>query len=589
MGSAVQLRLVLGRRFRRIVLLVVPAVALFAGGGAAQNPPPNCFGQKPTLVGGPAVDLICGNDNNDAIHGGGGNDKIDGGSDGDTLNGDAGNDTVDGGVAGDAVSGGTGDDTVDGGGGDDFDLLSGGPGNDRILGKRPQQAMNDEVDYRQAAGAVQVDLQKGSATGEGTDTFTGIEWAVGSQFGDTIVGSNGSNVINGAGGNDRIDGGPGGDLLSGDGGDDAVVGGAGAGTGVLEQDYVVYTNAPGPVTVDFSAGRTTGWGNDTVTGIEGVFGSRFNDVLVGSDADNLLWGRDGNDELRGQAGENFALYSKPVDANLAQGRAVGEGTDRLIGIVGLVGSSGNDKLTGDAKRNVLVGGGGGSDVLDGAGGPDVLVSGGPSTLLGGPGADRLDGGGANDQLDGGIGDDLLSGGGGDDAIDGGAGLEDTLNYLFAAGVHVDLLQGTATGEGTDKLSNIEAVNGSTHDDELTGDAKANSLSGGDGNDRISGGAGPDFLDGGIGRNVLDGGPGSDYCRQKGRGCEVSGAPNIPGKAPLPPGVTPPALAPKRTSVLRVRRAVQRQSLSPSLAARFPDVFALALSAELTRPLGPARV
>src|SRR6266542_311488 len=293
MGSAVQLRLVLGRRFRRIVLLVVPAVALFAGGGAAQNPPPNCFGQKPTLVGGP------------------GPDQMQGTTRADVMVGEGGDDTMDGGVAGDAVSGGTGDDTVDGGGGDDFDLLSGGPGNDRILGKRPQQAMNDEVDYRRAAGAVQVDLQKGSATGEGTDTFTGIEWAVGSQFGDTIVGSNGSNVINGAEGNDRIDGGPGGDLLSGDGGDDAVVGGAGAGTGVLEQDYVVYTNAPGPVTVDFTAGKTTGWGNDTVTGIEGVFGSRFNDVLVGSDADNLLWGRDGNDELRGQAGENFALYSKP--------------------------------------------------------------------------------------------------------------------------------------------------------------------------------------------------------------------------------------------------------------------------------------
>jgi Ca2+-binding RTX toxin-like protein len=617
MPGAIQLPLVLRGRFTRIVLLVVPAVALFAGGGAAQDPPPNCFGQKPTLVGGPGPDdmqgtsrqdvivgeggddtidggggddLICGNDNNDAIHGGTGNDQIAGGNDGDTLNGDAGNDTVDGGDAGDAVRGGAGNDTVDGGGGDDFDLLSGGPGNDMIRGKRAQEAMNDEVDYRQAAGAVQVDLQKGSATGEGTDTFTGIEWAVGSQFGDTITGSNGSNVINGAGGNDRIDGGPGGDLLSGDGGDDAVVGGAGSGTGVLEQDYVVYTNAPGPVTVDFTAGKTTGWGNDTVTGIEGVFGSRFNDVLTGSDADNLLWGRDGDDELRGQAGQNFALYSKPVDANLAQGRAVGEGTDRLIGIVGLVGSSGNDKLTGDAKPNVLVGGSGGNDVLDGADGPDILVSGGPSALSGGPGADQLDGGGANDQLNGGTGEDLLFGRGGDDAIDGGVGLEDTVNYLFAAGVHVDLLQGIATGEGADKLSNIEAVNGSTHDDQLTGDAKANSLSGGDGNDTVSGGAGPDYLDGGTGRNVLDGGPGSDYCRQKARGCEVSGAPNIPGKAPLPPGVTPPpALTPKRTSVLRALRAVQRQSLSPTLASLFPDVFELALSAELTRPLGPARV
>lgn len=608
------------------MLLAIASVALFAGGGEAQNPP-TCFGQIATkFVGGPGPDrmtgtssadvmvgeggddimtggggddLICGNDDKDSIQGGAGNDRIDGGAaadsvigdgGGDTVNGGGGNDTLDGADGGDLVNGGDGDDTVDGGGGDNFDLLSGGPGNDRILGKRPQQAMNDEVDYRQAGGAVQIDLQNQRATGEGTDTFVGIEWAVGSQFGDTIAGSNGSNVINGSGGNDRIDGGPGGDLLSGDGGDDTVVGGAGAGTGVLEQDYVVYTDAPGPVSVDFTAGRTTGWGNDTVTGIEGVFGSRFNDLLVGSDADNLLWGRDGDDELRGQAGENFALYSKPVDANLAQGRAVGEGSDRLVGIVGVVGSSGNDKLTGDAKRNVLVGGAGGSDVLDGAAGPDILVSGGPSTLLGGEGADRLDGGGANDQLDGGLGDDSLSGGGGDDAINGGDGLEDAVNYLFAAGVHVDLQQGTATGEGTDRLSNIEAVNGSTRDDELIGDAKANSLSGGDGNDTVAGGAGADFLDGGIGRNALDGGPGSDYCRQKGRSCEVSGAPNIPGKAPLPPGVTPPpaTLAPKRTSVVRVLHAVQRQHLSSALSARFPDVFALALSTELT-PLGGARV
>jgi Ca2+-binding RTX toxin-like protein len=612
--------MVLGRRVTTVVLLATAAVFLFAGGGEAQTPP-TCFGQLAKFIGGPGPDrmtgtsgpdvmvgeggddimvggggndLICGNDDKDTIQGGVGDDKIDGGAaadsmigeaGGDTVNGGGGNDTLDGADGSDTVSGGDGDDTVDGGGGDNFDLLSGGPGNDRINGKRAQQASDDEVDYRQAGGAVQIDLQNQRATGEGTDTLSGIEWAVGSQFGDTITGSNGSNVINGAGGNDRVDGGPGGDLLSGDGGDDTVAGGAGAGTGVLDQDYVVYTDAPGPVSVDFTAGRTSGWGNDSVTGIEGVFGSRFNDLLVGSDNDNLLWGRDGDDELRGQAGENFALYSKPVDANLAQGRAVGEGTDRLVGIVGVVGSSGNDTITGDPKRNVLVGGVGGVDVLDGGAGPDVLVSGGPSTLLGGLGADRLDGGGANDQLDGGAGDDLLAGGGGDDAINGGDGLEDAVNYLFAAGVHVDLQQGTATGEGTDRLSNIEAVNGSTRDDQITGDPKANSLSGGDGNDTVAGGAGADFLDGGVGRNALDGGAGSDYCRQKGRSCEVSGAPNIPGKAPLPPGVTPPrVVAPKRALVLRVLHAVQRQRSTLFI----PDAYALALSTQLT-PLGGARV
>src|SRR5205807_8543836 len=299
---------------------------------------------------------------------------------------------------------------------------------------------------------------------------------------------------------------------------------------------------------------------------------------VGSGQGSLLWGQGGDDELRGQGGNDVALFSKPVDADMTQGRAIGEGTDKLVGLGGLVGSSGNDKLTGDANANVLAGGTGGSDVISGAGGADVLVSGGPSTLLGGPGADELLGGGASDTLDGGTGDDLLSGGGGDDTIDGGAGTADAVSYLFStSAVRVDLQQGTATGEGTDKLAGIENAAGSSHDDELIGDAGANALSGNDGNDRISGGAGSDFLDGGIGSNVLSGGPGVDYCRQKVRGCEISGAPNLPGKAPLPPGIS-------ATPTLAFSRA---REPAPAVAYPVPE-FALALAAEHLRPLMTAR-
>jgi Ca2+-binding RTX toxin-like protein len=577
---------VLGRLVRRTVLLAAASLALLAGGGSAQQAPPTCFGARATAVGtsrpdnmqgtsGP--DVMVGQGGNDVMDGGGGDDLICGNSENDTIRGGNGNDRIDGGDDADVVTGDAGNDTVDGGGGDDFDVLSGGPGNDTIVGKHANDRTNDQVDYRQSAAAVQVDLAAGRATGDGTDTLTGIDWAIGSQSGDVLTGNDRDNVIDGAGGNDKIDGGPGGDLLSGGGGDDTLTGGA-AGSGVLAHDYAVYSAAPGPVQVDLAAGRATGWGNDTLAGIEGVFGSRFNDLLIGGDGDNLLWGQDGDDELRGQDGEDFALFSRPVDADLGQGRAIGEGTDKLVGIVGLVGSGGNNKLTGDAKRNVLAGGSGGGDVLSGAAGPDVLLSGGPSTLLGGGGADRLDGGAGKDALDGGPGDDLLSGGGGDDTIDGGAGVEDIADYLFAAAMHVDLLQGTATGDGTDRLVNVEGVSGSTKDDDITGDAKANSLSGGDGNDRISGGAGPDFLDGGIGQNALDGGPGSDYCRQRGLRCEASGAPNIPGPAPLPPGVTPPpAVAPSRVEALRILRATPRGS-----------AYALALGAEIRGPLGPAR-
>jgi Ca2+-binding RTX toxin-like protein len=574
-------------RLSLVVVLVVALSALLAGGGAAQTPPPTCFGQRATVVGtggsdkmtgtsGPDVmvgqggndaidggggdDLICGNNNNDTLRGGGGNDRIDGGSDADTVGGDAGNDTV------------------DGGGGDDTDVLSGGPGNDAIIGKHSGDVVNDYVDYRSSAGGVQVDLQARTATGDGSDTLSGIDWVIGSQSGDTVTGSVADNVVDGEGGNDRIDGGPGGDMLTGGGGDDTLAGGSGAGNGALEHDYAVYTGAPNGVQVDLAAGRATGWGTDALSGIEGVFGSRFNDVLAGGPGDNLLWGQDGDDELRGQDGEDFAVFAKSVDADLARGTALGEGTDRLVGIVGLEGSAGNDKLTGDAKRNVLAGGPGGTDVLAGGAGPDVLLSGGASTLSGGAGADRLSGGKVNDTLDGGPGDDLLTAGAGDDSIDGGAGTEDIVDYLFASAVHVDLAQGTATGDGTDRLVNVESVSGSGHDDDITGDAKPNSLSGYDGNDRLSGGSGPDFLDGGVGSNQLFGGLGKDYCLQRGVGCESSGGPNIPGKAPLPPGVTPP-------------RRVLASMEAPSTAPRRGDSreYGLALGAELAGPRRAGRV
>jgi Ca2+-binding RTX toxin-like protein len=603
---------------RRIVLIVLPLLAFLAGGSSAQNPPPNCFGQKPTIVGGPGPDnmvgtpgpdvmvgeggndtmngmggndLICGNDGSDTINGGGGADRIDGGTENDTLNGGSGDDNVDGGNGSDLVQGGDGNDTVSGGGGDNTDILRGGPGNDTIIGQQAGQASPDEVDYSQAGAAVNVDLATGKATGEGNDTLQGIDLVAGSSFNDVITGNADTNMINGGPGNDRINGGPGGDLLSGDAGDDVVDGGTAGGTGPLQVDYLVYTNAPGPVDVDFPSGKTSGWGNDTVSNVEGVFGSRFNDLLTGNGT-SLLWGMDGNDEIHGQQ-QDMALFSKPVDANLASGTATGEGNDKLINVANLEGSSGNDKLTGDDDPNLLIGGPGGNDTLAGGPGPDTLRSGGPSSLDGGSGNDRLEGLGANDTLEGGTGDDLLSGGGGTNTIDGGTGDLDAVTYFGSAKpANVDLAAGTGSADGTDQLKNVESVVGTKRDDTLKGDAKGNSLQGGDGNDVLSGGAGADFLDGGVGSNTLDGGPGSDYCLQKGRSCEVRGAPFIPGKAPLPPGVTPPALFSfvpalvQHAQAVRVLHVLETQTVLPQLAVPV-HAYVLALAAQLAS--GPAAV
>ena len=63
---------------------------------------------------------------------------------------------------------------------------------------------------------------------------------------------------------------------------------------------------------------------------------------------------------------------------------------------------------------------------------------------------------------------------------------------------VDLVSGSATGEGSDTLVGILNVIGGTGDDALTGDTNANVLSGGVGADTLAGGLGNDTLAGGTG-------------------------------------------------------------------------------------------
>jgi Ca2+-binding RTX toxin-like protein len=220
---------------------------------------------------------------------------------------------------------------------------------------------------------------------------------------DTIKGLGGDDLICGFNGADTIIGGSGADLLSGDGGNDTVSGGAGdfdnlwgfSGNDVLNGgggfDWVLYRGAPGPVTLDLSAGSATGEGTDTLSGIEGVVGSHFDDVLTGDNANNTFQAEDGNDTIDGGGGVDFAsffLSPGPVTVDLAAGTATGEGTDTLTGIENVVGSGDfGDTLMGDVQDNFLFG----------AGGDD--------SVSGSDGNDELDGGGGTDALDGGIGTD----------------------------------------------------------------------------------------------------------------------------------------------------------------------------------------
>ncbi|VVM61223.1 retention module-containing protein [Pseudomonas fluorescens] len=156
--------------------------------------------------------------------------------DGHTLTGTSGDDVLVAGSGDNIINAGDGNDVLTAGsgnnelhGGAGNDLLYSGPGNDLLDGGTG----SDTASYAHATAAVTVNLGLLGAQntlGAGTDTLTGIENLVGSNFNDTLTGDNNNNVINGGLGNDILNGGGGDDLLIGGMGNNTMTGGAGADT-----------------------------------------------------------------------------------------------------------------------------------------------------------------------------------------------------------------------------------------------------------------------------------------------------------------------------------------------------------------------
>lgn len=128
---------------------------------------------------------------------------------------------------------------------------------------------------------------------------------------------------------------------------------------------------------------------------------------------------------------------------------------------------------------------------------------GADLITGNAAANQLSGGAGNDNILGGAGNDVLSGGLGDDSLDGGAG-QDLASFVGAsAGVVVDLVHGTAVGDGSDTLSLIEGAQGSAFGDSLIGGSGRERFYGLLGDDTLKGGGGDDILSGGAGTDTVD--------------------------------------------------------------------------------------
>jgi spore coat protein A, manganese oxidase len=194
---------------------------------------------------------------------------------------------------------------------------------------------NITLNYQVGDGTVAVD---GSAL---VSTTAGVAMNV-------MTGTAAVNKLIGLAGNDYQDGLAGNDEIKGNSGDDTMIGGA---------------------------------------GLDQVQGGAGNDLFLAS----IL---DGNDDYLGGTGiDTYSLVATTAAAtvNLATGSSTSlqTGTDKLNEIENVIGSDGDDFVTGDGLANILSGGVGNDK------------------LVGGAGADRLIGGAGSDTLTGSVGNDTF--------------------------------------------------------------------------------------------------------------------------------------------------------------------------------------
>lgn len=299
----------------------------------------------------------------------------------------------------------------------------------------------------------------------GKDGVVDIENAIGGSGNDILIGNDLDNVLEGGGGADVLNGGAGNDTLvfSGEFGHDVVIGGEklqfdgyvisgnafhttgnayqfadGTSIDKVDADTIILTTTHGSVTIDDWNAETRNYGitlNETgsvpggVTEIYGSYDQAYYPQLV--DANDLIYGSDGNDSIRAD------IYGNHPGNDIVYG---GGGNDTISGDYSNDASQGSDLIYGD-DGNDFIWGGGGVDTLYGGIGNDTLYAAG--SILEGINsettADYLYGGEGSDWLIGTSGDFLSGEAGGDVlrclswygdscTLDGGAGY-DTYNLF----------------------------------------------------------------------------------------------------------------------------------------------------------------
>ena len=156
--------------------------------------------------------------------------------------------------------------------------------------------------------------------------------------GSVLFGSEGDDTLTGLGGTDFLDGGAGDDTLNGGGGTDTA-------------SYAVDLNTGVVVSLSISDPQNTGGaGIDTLTGIENLTGSNFNDYLTGDGGNNGLIGGFGDDYLYGTAATTTCRATSATMPSMAA-TATTPSTPATGAAANYVEASyGNDTVTGGTRQ-----------------------------------------------------------------------------------------------------------------------------------------------------------------------------------------------------------------------------------------------
>ncbi len=305
-----------------------------------------------------------------------------------------------------------------------------------------------------------------------------------------LTNTGGADILNGGVGDDIMVVTEGGDIIDGGAGEDTVS--FRAGIAAIHYDMATGSVSSGPL-----AGAT-------ITNVENVFGSDFDDTLIGDSADNVLLGHDGNDTLVGRGGDDILVGADGAQDTADYVLAAGAITVTVDSVAGQQGAPHTLSLV------VSDDGDGGTDHLHsieritGTFESDTVVV--NSLNVSVNGIDFIDLG-DNPSNQGDIVDVSGLQGSGGLAIDLRDLDNQTIQYLDGSG-------------GVLHLKNVESVIGTGASDKVYGGGgQGASLDGGAGNDiihagfslnsQIFGGAGDDEISGGGAGSVISGGTGDD--------------------------------------------------------------------------------